>query len=175
MLIRVTLINKGTKGYSAVTYIEFLGADISKDDRRYADGGSYLEVVEILLTWGLVAIMTRSSVDLEVDLSLSWTSSTRWHLALGCETFEIGVMEGDCEDSLSIHGGCPQCQLLRKQSLCSSKLGRRTGLIPFLLTNCALVLTCACTIRAGMASSDWLTAVWPHVAPQMNWRCIANP
>ncbi len=50
MLIRVTLINKGTKGYGAVTYIEFLGADISKDARRYADGGLYLEDVEVLLT-----------------------------------------------------------------------------------------------------------------------------
>ncbi len=44
------MINNGTKGYSAVTYIEFLGADISKDGRRYADGGLYLEDVEVLLT-----------------------------------------------------------------------------------------------------------------------------
>ncbi len=44
------MINKGTKGYGAVTYIELFGADISKDARRYADGGLYLEDVEVLLT-----------------------------------------------------------------------------------------------------------------------------
>ncbi len=44
------MINKGTKGYGAVTYIEFLGADISKDARRNADGGYCLEDVEVLLT-----------------------------------------------------------------------------------------------------------------------------